>query len=168
MDLHVDDNKLLRARNDLSERLHRRCYPWLRGVGIGTTSDGRPCIVVCVRTLTSYVLDLIPPHTNGIPVRVEELGQPSAHRRAQDDGDAAPVTAHTLLRHKEQPLDEPVALAIVAIVVVGVFLLATMIVEALAGHPMRFAGAMVALLAYSYFVHAYQRALLGWFHADTE
>lgn len=161
MEQHVDDDKMLRSRNDLSELLRRP--PWLRAIGIGVSSDGKPCLVVRVRTLTSAVLDLIPPQMNGIPVHVTEIGDVTAP--VAGDG---PTRVATNLGRRDRPIDVPIGRHVLAVLVVGSVLLSVLLSEALARHHTRAGLAAVAIFAYVYLVRAYERALIGWFRAASK
>jgi hypothetical protein len=64
-----------RSKAELRCQINRAS--WSRGIGLGLMTDGRACLVVMVGDLKAVPPGSIPDHVNGVPVRVEEVGNAS-------------------------------------------------------------------------------------------
>jgi len=60
------------AKAELRTRLGRPA--WLRGIGIGSGPDGSPVLQVNVAEATAEIRALVPGAVNGVPVRLEDVG----------------------------------------------------------------------------------------------
>lgn len=72
------------AKAALKSRLGRP--PWLRGIGIGADPDGGLHVKVNVAALTPEVRESVPETLDGVPVRLEAVGEVNAMPSGGADG----------------------------------------------------------------------------------
>ena len=65
------------AKAALRERIGRP--EWLRGIGIGAGENGSLVIQVNVSEVTAEVQSQVPSEVNGVPVRIEAVGEIDRH-----------------------------------------------------------------------------------------